>query len=63
MYNVIINNVKCLFLQNSFFLSQKNRDFDIQLENGTVFVTSSVEHKDKKTQSGLNCHNAGLHIA
>ena len=47
MYN-IINNVKCLFLQNSFFLSEKNRNFDIRVKNGTVFVTSSVEHKDKK---------------
>ena len=39
------------FFKIRFFLSEKN--FDIQLKNGTVFVTSSVEHKDQKIQSGL----------
>ena len=65
MYNVIINNDIFLFLQNSFFYLRKifffERNFDIRLK--TVRSSSSVEHKDKKIQSGLNCYNAGLHIA
>ena len=55
------------FFKICFFYLRKidsfERNFDIRLKNGTVFVTSSVEHKDQKIQSGLNCHNAGLHIA
>ena len=51
-----------MFISSKFVFSIWE-NFDIRLKNGTVFVTSSVEHKDKKIQSGLNCHNAGLHIA
>ena len=42
------------FFKIRFFYLRK---IDIRLKNGTVFVTSSVEHE------GLNCHNAELHIA
>ena len=60
MLNVYFFKIRFFYLRKIDFFE---RNFDIRLKNGTVLVTSSMERKDQKIQSGLNCHYAGLHIA